>query len=101
MDYTMAECAGCLTCEIACSYKHNKEFNHLISSIEIVELENEQGYKVRLIEDSSTGRIPCDGCLGLDDEPMCVSYCPKRQELKAILDQFITERIKKGESSNG
>ncbi len=98
MDYTMAECGGCLTCEIACSYKHNKEFNHLISSIEIVELENEQGYKVRLIEDTSTGRIPCDGCLG--DEPMCLSYCPKHEELKAILTRHISERIKKGESKD-
>ena len=98
MDYTMAECGGCLTCEIACSYKHNKEFNHLISSIEIVELDNEQGYNVRLIEDPSTGRIPCDGCLG--SEPMCLSYCPKREELAAILERHIAERIQKGESKH-
>jgi len=88
-----------LTCEIACSYKHTKEFNHLISSIEIVELENEQGYKVRLIEDPTTGRIPCDGCLG--GEPMCLSYCPKQDELKEILKRFIAERLGKEEKANG
>lgn len=90
MDFKMAECGGCTTCEIACSYRHTKEFNHLISSIEIVELENEQGYAVRLTEDGALGRIPCDGCIGT--EPMCLMYCPKREELREILDQFIAER---------
>lgn len=90
MEFSMTECAGCLTCEIACSYKHTKEFNHLISSIEIVELEGETGYNVRLIEDDSTGRIPCDGCPG--ETPMCLLYCPKHEQLEEILTKFLDRR---------
>lgn len=95
MDYTMKDCGGCVTCEIACSYKHRKEFNHLISSIEIIELENEPGYKVRLTEDASEGRIPCDGCLDIKGDPLCVQYCPKNLELKEIINKFISEGIEK------
>lgn len=95
MEYTMKECGGCVTCEIACSYRHKKEFNHLISSIEIVEKGNAPGYFVRLTQDASGIRIPCDGCLDENDEPLCVRYCPKPTQLKAIIDQFVAERLKK------
>jgi Fe-S-cluster-containing dehydrogenase component len=89
MDFAMKECAGCTTCEIACSYKHNDEFNPALSSIEIIQNQEAPGYKVRLIIDSSTGRIPCNGCKDLDGDPMCMMYCHKRDDLKVIIDQFI------------
>ena len=88
MDFDMKDCGGCITCEIACSYKHKGEFNHLLSSIEIVEKKDEPGYKVRLIEDPSSGRIPCDACVNCDDEPMCMKYCPKKEQLEDILNRF-------------
>lgn len=88
MDFKMDLCGGCETCEIACSYKHTGEFNHLISSIEIIELENKPGYKVRINEDANGSRIPCNGCADIDGEPMCVQFCPKQKELKDIIEQF-------------
>lgn len=94
MDFTMPECGGCMTCEIACSYKHTKGFNHLLSSIEIVELEDKPGYKVRITEAGARTRIPCDGCLDEQGEPLCVRYCPKNTELKQIIEAFAAEHLK-------
>ncbi|MFZ7133173.1 MAG: hypothetical protein ACOWWR_12505 [Eubacteriales bacterium] len=88
MDYRMDFCGGCLTCEIACSYKHTGEFNHLISSIEIIELEGKPGYKVRIHENNTGDRIICDGCIDIDGEPMCVRYCHKSQDLNTIISEF-------------
>lgn len=90
MDFTMKECAGCTTCEIACSYRHTGEFNHNVSSIQIIVNQEEPGYKVRLTTDASTGRIPCDGCKDVEGEALCMRYCHKRDDLKIILDQFIS-----------
>jgi Fe-S-cluster-containing hydrogenase component 2 len=97
MDFEMNDCGGCETCEIACSFRHTKEFNHLVSSIEIIGLEDRPGYKVRITEDPSGGRFACDGCAGLD-EPMCVQYCPKREKLTEIIETFKSQclREKKG-----
>ena len=91
MDYELEGCGGCKTCEIACSFKHTGSFNHSISSIEIVEREDGKGYFIRIHDDSSSGRIPCDGCLDVDGEPMCVVYCHKREGLLEIINQFIEE----------
>lgn len=89
MDFEMELCAGCTTCEMACSYKHIEAFNNLISSMEIVEKEKEPGYKVRLIEKQTGDRIPCDGCFDVkDDYPLCVRYCPHKDELMEIIEEF-------------
>jgi Fe-S-cluster-containing hydrogenase component 2 len=93
MDIAMQECGGCLTCEMACSYKQTGEFNHHISGIEILKNKEGKGYIVRLIEDSSEGRISCDACVDLEGGPMCMRYCHKREDLKVIIDQFITTAV--------
>jgi len=97
MIFEMASCGGCRTCEMACSYKHIGEFKPAISSIQILEKENENGYQVLLIDDPKWERIACDGCEGLD-VPYCVQYCEKDDDLKKILGEF-KERIgpKKGQ----
>lgn len=91
----MNECGGCQTCEIACSYKHTGEFNNRVSSIEIVELEDKPGYKVRIAHHSNGERIQCDGCLDVDGEPLCVQFCPKKEELMGIIESFISQCLKK------
>lgn len=95
MDFEMKECGGCTTCEIACSYKQAQEFNHAVSSIEIIRNQDGPGYKVRLLEDSTTGRPPCDGCRELDGDPLCMRYCHKPEDLKAIIDQFAAKVLDK------
>lgn len=89
MDFKMEECAGCTTCEMACSYKHTKAFNNRVSSIEIIETKEEPGYMVRLIEEGSGERLACDGCVEiLDDYPWCVRYCSHKDELMDIVKSF-------------
>lgn len=88
MDYKMDLCGGCLTCEIACSYKRTGEFKHQISSIEIIELTDKPGYKVRIHENNNGNRIACDGCLDTEGDPMCVRYCRKREDLRLIINSF-------------
>ncbi len=94
MDFKLDDCGGCTTCEIACSLKQTGQFNHGISGIQIVEEKDGQGYFVRIIEDPSTGRIPCDGCMDIDGDPMCVRYCHKADELRGIISKFIDARKK-------
>jgi len=99
MDFEMELCAGCTTCEMACSFKHTKAFNNLLSSIEIVEKEDEPGYRVRLIEkNQSDTRFPCDGCFEIEDDyPLCVRYCPHKDELMDIVIQFRNRCLKEGD----
>lgn len=87
MIFEMASCGGCRTCEMACSYKHLGDFKPKISSIQILEKENELGYQVDLVEGNKWERIGCDGCEGLD-VPLCVQYCEKSDDLKKILEEF-------------
>ncbi len=86
----MEECGGCQTCEIACSFKLTGEFNPLVSSMEIIELDGMPGYKVRIYEDNDGNRIGCDGCLNVDGDPYCVQYCHKPVELKEIIYRYRT-----------
>ncbi len=88
MDYNMNLCGGCLTCEIACSYKHTGEFNHLVSAIEIIEREDKPGYKVRIHHDNCGDRIVCDGCIDIEGDPLCVQYCRKSDDLRTIINAF-------------
>jgi len=86
--FKMASCGGCRTCEIACSFKHTGEFKPTVSSIRILDREDELGFCVRLIESSTEKSIACDGCVNLD-EPLCLQYCEKREDLKDILREFL------------
>lgn len=95
MDFEMNECGGCQTCEIACSYKHTGEFSHRVSSIEIIELEDKPGYKVRIAHEPDGERFQCDGCQDIEGEPLCVQFCPKKEELMEIIEKFISDRIEK------
>jgi Fe-S-cluster-containing dehydrogenase component len=88
--FDMAVCGGCRTCEMACSFHHRGEFNPALSSIKIVNGEGEVPFRVWLVreaEGQGITRIPCDRCRGLE-EPLCVQFCRKKEELKKILVEF-------------
>lgn len=91
MIFKMPSCGGCRTCEIACSFKHTGEFVPSISSIRILDREDELGFDVRLIEKNKEKAKACDGCLGIS-EPLCLQYCEKYDDLKNILEEFLNRR---------
>ena len=62
-------CTGCRTCEIACSFHHNKSFDPARSSIQ-VELDKDTG-NISINFDST-----CDGCSN-EEELMCSLFCPR------------------------
>jgi len=62
-------CTGCRTCEIACSFHHNKSFDPARSSIQ-VSLDRSTG-AVSINFDST-----CDGCSN-EEEPLCLLFCPR------------------------
>ena len=86
-------CAGCRTCEIACSYHHKKLFSPSISSIEINDTTDKLGFTVSFYLMNMNGHLACDKCKG-EDEPLCLKYCSilMRDELKALLK---TEHLQK------
>lgn len=88
MIFHMASCGGCRTCEMACSYKHTGEFIPSISSMKILDREDEIGFDVLLVEERFEKIMICDGCRELD-EPLCVQYCEKAQDLETILADFL------------
>jgi len=89
IEFDMDLCGGCQTCEIACSFKHTGQFNHLVSSIEIIELKNKPGYGVCIYLKNSGERIKCDGCIDVDGDPLCVQYCHKPEDLKKMIDEVV------------
>jgi Fe-S-cluster-containing hydrogenase component 2 len=84
----MPSCGGCGTCEMACSFKHKGEFVPAISSIKILERENEPGFRIFLVEESDAMSIACDGCKELD-VPLCMQYCKESERLEEILKEFM------------
>jgi len=86
--FKMASCGGCRTCEMACSFKHTGEFKPTVSSIKIKDKEDGLGFCVCLIEGGTEKSIACDGCVDLD-EPLCLQYCEKQEDLKEILVEFL------------
>jgi Fe-S-cluster-containing hydrogenase component 2 len=56
------KCTGCRTCELACSFKHEKEFNPAKSRIHILKWE-EAGLDVPMV---------CQQC----ESPICLTVCP-------------------------
>jgi Fe-S-cluster-containing dehydrogenase component len=73
------KCVGCKTCEVACSYHHEKIFSPRIASLEIRREVNEVGVSILFFEHMTTeervARFPCDHCKG-EALPLCVKYCP-------------------------
>jgi Fe-S-cluster-containing hydrogenase component 2 len=87
MKRDMPNCGGCRTCERACSFHHTGEYNPSLSSIRILEKENEAGFLVLLLEEDGTDGFACDGCLGLD-HPLCLQVCREGDDLGRILTEF-------------
>lgn len=60
-------CYGCRTCELACSFHHERIFSPELSSI-------------RVSRNNRTGKIEwsinstCDSCQG-ETQPLCMRYC--------------------------
>lgn len=88
--FDMPLCGGCRTCEMACSFHHKEEFNPAISSIRILNEEGKVPYRIWLVregEERIIAGVPCDECKNLE-EPLCLQFCRKKDELKKILDEF-------------
>jgi len=83
----LPNCAGCRTCELACSFHHTGEFNPEVSSIKITDKDDESGFIINLFEQSDGYAIPCDGCEDLE-LPLCVQYCSESLGLREIVDNF-------------
>ena len=91
MIFEMPSCGGCRTCEIACSFKHTTEFIPSISSIKILDKQEEPGFLVFLAEEKTGQNLPCDGCKGLE-VPLCMEYCRRSEDLGRILEKFAQKR---------
>ncbi len=87
MKQDMPSCGGCRTCEMVCSFHHTGEYNPSLSSIKILEKENEAGFIVLLLEEKSTGGFACDRCQELD-QPLCLQVCREEDDLAGILKMF-------------
>lgn len=87
MKFDMRSCGGCRTCEIACSFHHNEEFNPATSSIKILDKTNEPGFIVLLVEENDRESIACDFCEGIE-VPLCVQYCKEKEELAKMIDEL-------------
>ena len=87
MIFEMPSCGGCKTCEMACSYKHSGEFKPDVSSIQILEKEDELGYSVLIVEKDMDEGKACDNCIE-QDIPLCVRFCEKSDDLKGILEEY-------------
>ncbi len=91
MIFETVQCCGCRTCEMACSFHHKGVFGSNISSIRVLDREEELGFAIPLAEKTAGKTIACDGCKGRD-EPFCVKYCTEGDELKEILNKFSQNR---------
>ena len=73
------KCVGCKTCEVACSYHHEKIFSPRIASLEIRREDDEVGVSIIFFDNMTSEergkRLPCDLCKG-EALPLCVKYCP-------------------------
>ena len=91
MIFETEKCGGCRSCEMVCSYHHKGVFQPSISSIKILDTDDELGFRISLAEQDKGKCIACDECKGLD-EPICVKYCREKDELKGILKEFSQNR---------
>lgn len=98
MIFDMPSCGACRTCEIACSYHHTGVFQPAVSSLRILDKEEDPGYSVLFSEANDGQSIPCDGCKGRE-EPLCVEVCKEKDELKNIIRKYLRMAIKKNITS--
>ena len=83
-------CAGCRTCELACSLHHQNIFQPSIASIEIKENQKKNRQKIfeiHIYKEAYEEHLGCNKCRGLL-EPQCVRYCGEsrvKEELKSLL----------------
>jgi len=94
MIFDMPECGGCRTCELACSFHHEKKFNPEISSLKIWDKEDRKGYLVEIIEGQHGKRYSCDGCKDLEI-PLCVQYCKETEKLTEFINKVLEKKNKK------
>lgn len=87
MKFDMKSCSGCTTCEMACSFHHNKEFNPAISSIRVVRKMNEAGFLVLVLEENDGKSMACDFCSDLEI-PLCAQYCTEKEELTNMIKEL-------------
>jgi len=87
MIFEMPNCGGCRTCEMACSFKHTAMFVPSVSSLQIIDKDDESGFLVRLHEVPVPQGYACDLCQGRD-VPLCVEYCHMADDLMEILSSF-------------
>ncbi len=92
MTFDMPGCGGCCTCEIACSFRHTGVFKPSVSSIKIINREdNEPGFRVLIVDSEEEGGIVCDGCKDYE-EPFCVEICHKKEDLQKIIKEYLNAR---------
>ncbi len=96
MIFDMPTCGGCRTCEVMCSFHHLGIFRPIVSSIKIIDKENEPGFSVRLVEKNDTINFACDGCKGLDI-PLCLEVCKDREELEKMINDYLKKTPSPGE----
>jgi carbon-monoxide dehydrogenase iron sulfur subunit len=100
MKFDMPTCGGCRTCEMACSFKHRGAFVPSVSSIKILDKENEPGFIVLLAERADETTIACDGCKDFE-VPFCIQFCKKGEDLEKILKEFWGMKISGEERAHG
>lgn len=91
MKFDMPKCGGCRTCELACSYHHEKSFNPSKSSLRVLDKDDNKGYIVEIYEKDTGGAHACDGCEGLEI-PLCMDVCKEKEILKEFIDEVIKKK---------
>lgn len=81
--FNMAECGGCRTCEMACSFHHKGNFSPVNSCLKILDRDDKKGFDV-LIINKDNNNLVCDGCPELDT-PLCVQFCKEKEKLKKMV----------------
>lgn len=80
------KCTGCRSCELACSYYHQKVFSPNIASIQIQRQENVGKFTIFVYPEDYFAHLSCNCDEGKE---FCLNYCPiiAREELKTILQK--------------
>ena len=72
------KCTGCKSCELACSFHHEKKYHPRRASLRIHSMEKEGDISISLFKDLTKlerqNRFPCDMCVD-ESEPQCVAFC--------------------------
>jgi anaerobic carbon-monoxide dehydrogenase iron sulfur subunit len=63
----LEKCCACRSCELACSFHHQRKFDPSRSSIKVRREDGEGTLEISVIS-------TCDGCPG-DKPPWCVRFC--------------------------